>query len=98
MLNLDSDGFEIETTMNVRALNAGLKIVEVPSFEDRRIYGEGRLRTFPDGWRVLKTIFREWLAPRRSIARSLLAEARIQRINAAVDERAALPSGVKVEA
>ena len=97
MLKLDSDGFEIETAMNVRALGAGLKVVEVPSFEDRRIYGEGRLRTFPDGWRVLKTIFREWLAPRRSIARPLLAEARIQRITESVDERAAVPAGLEVE-
>ncbi len=61
-IHLDADGFEVETTMNVRALRAGLKIVEVPSFEDKRIYGEGRLRTIPDGWRVLKAIVREWLA------------------------------------
>jgi glycosyltransferase involved in cell wall biosynthesis len=60
-IHLDADGFEVETTMNVRALRAGLKVVEVPSFEDKRIYGEGRLRTFPDGWRVLKAIVREWL-------------------------------------
>lgn len=60
-IHLDADGFEVETTMNVRALRAGLKVVEVPSFEDRRIYGEGRLRTIPDGWRVLKAIVREWL-------------------------------------
>lgn len=59
-LDLDGDGFEIETMMNVRALKAGLRIAEVPSFEAARVYGEGRLRTFPDGWRVLKTIFREW--------------------------------------
>jgi glycosyltransferase involved in cell wall biosynthesis len=58
-LRLDSDGFEIETLMNVRALQAGLNVVEVPSFEDKRRYGAGRLRTIPDGWRVLKTIFRE---------------------------------------
>ena len=58
-LNLDGDGFEIETMMNVRALVAGLKIAEVPSFEAERVYGEGRLKTFPDGWRVLKTIFKE---------------------------------------
>jgi glycosyltransferase involved in cell wall biosynthesis len=64
-IHLDADGFEVETTMNVRALRAGLKVVEVPSFEDKRIYGEGRLRTIPDGWRVLKAIVREWLtAPR----------------------------------
>lgn len=58
-LQLNGDGFEIETMMNVRALRAGLKVAEVPSFEAARVYGEGRLRTFPDGWRVLKTIYRE---------------------------------------
>lgn len=62
-LHLDGDGFEIETIMNVRALRAGLKVVEVPSFEARRVYGTGRLRTIPDGWRVLKAIWREWRSP-----------------------------------
>ncbi len=60
-LRLDSDGFEIETLMNVRALQAKLKVVEVASFEDKRRYGSGRLRAVPDGWRVIRTIFREWL-------------------------------------
>ncbi|MBV8083690.1 MAG: glycosyltransferase family 2 protein [Chloroflexi bacterium] len=58
-LNLDCDGFEIETLMNLRAGLAGLKIAECPSFEACRIHGESRLRALPDGWRVLKTIFRE---------------------------------------
>jgi glycosyltransferase involved in cell wall biosynthesis len=58
-LELDGDGFEIETMMNVRALQAGLSVAEVPSFEAKRIYGEGRLRTIPDGWRVLRTIVQE---------------------------------------
>ena len=53
---------EIETLLNVRELKAGLKIVEVPSFEANRIFGESNLRAIPDGWRVLKTIFRERLA------------------------------------
>jgi glycosyltransferase involved in cell wall biosynthesis len=59
VLELNGNGFEIETMMNVRALRAGLKVVEVPSFEAKRVYGAGRLRTVPDGWRVLKTIWRE---------------------------------------
>lgn len=59
LLELDCDGFEVETMMNVRALKAGLQITEVPSFEYARIHGHGKLRTIPDGWRVLKTIFRE---------------------------------------
>ncbi len=58
-LALDGDGFEIETIMNVRALRAGLRVAEVPSFEAERIHGESNLRTFPDGWRVLKAIGRE---------------------------------------
>lgn len=65
-LDLDGDGFEIETMMNVRALRAGLKVVEVPSFEARRRYGVGRLRTIPDGWRVLTTILREGMSLLRS--------------------------------
>lgn len=58
-LDLDVDGFEIETLMNVRALRAGLTVAEVPSFEKPRIHGVSRLRTIPDGWRVLRTILRE---------------------------------------
>jgi glycosyltransferase involved in cell wall biosynthesis len=65
VLNLDSDGFEIETMINIRVLRAGLRIVEVPSFESRRVWGNGRLRTVPDGWRVLKTIIRERRRPGR---------------------------------
>ena len=65
-LKLDGDGFEIETVMNVRALRAGLKVVEVPSFEQLRIHGESHLRTFPDGWRVLKAIGRELRTARTS--------------------------------
>jgi glycosyltransferase involved in cell wall biosynthesis len=60
-LELDGKGFEIETLMNVRALKAGLRVAEVPSFEAKRVYGEGRLRTIPDGWRVLTTILKERL-------------------------------------
>jgi hypothetical protein len=58
-LDLDADGFEIETLMNVRALRAHLKVAEIPSFEAERIHGESNLNTFRDGWRVLKTIVRE---------------------------------------
>ncbi|MEV0582853.1 glycosyltransferase family 2 protein [Nonomuraea sp. NPDC050310] len=56
---LDCDGFEIETLMNVRAAQAGLLITEVPSMERSRLHGESNLHAVRDGWRVLKTIFRE---------------------------------------
>jgi len=61
-LNLDCDGFEIETLMNVRALKAKLKVMEVPSFEAERIYGTSNLNAMRDGMRVLKTILREYTA------------------------------------
>ena len=66
-LSLDGDGFEIETMMNVRALRAGLRVAEVPSFEAERVHGVGRLRAFPDGWRVLKTIVRERFSSRQRL-------------------------------
>jgi glycosyltransferase involved in cell wall biosynthesis len=59
LLELDADGFEIETVMNIRAIRANLRIAEVASFEEKRLHGEAKLRALPDGWRVLKTIFRE---------------------------------------
>lgn len=62
-LQLDSDGFEIETLMNIRALRAGLKVAEVPSFEKDRINGESHLRSVPDGLRVLRTIIQERFRP-----------------------------------
>jgi glycosyltransferase involved in cell wall biosynthesis len=58
-INIDCDGFEVETLMSLRARLARLKIVEVPSFEYRRIHGQSNLRTFRDGWRVLRTIITE---------------------------------------
>ena len=64
VLHLDADGFEVETLMNVRALRAGLRVVEVPSFEAERISGASHLHAFRDGWRVLRTIVRERLQRR----------------------------------
>ena len=58
-LDLDCDGFEIETLVNVRAVKAALSIVEVPSHEARRLHGESNLRTFRDGFRVLRTLLTE---------------------------------------
>lgn len=60
----DCSGFEVETLINVRAARAGLRVVEVPSLEHPRIYGESALHPVRDGLRVLRTIFSEW---RRSV-------------------------------
>jgi glycosyltransferase involved in cell wall biosynthesis len=58
-MNVDCDGFEVETLINIRVAKAGLRVAEVPSFEENRLYGESNLNTFRDGFRVLKTILRE---------------------------------------
>ncbi len=59
----DVDGFEIETSLNVQALRAHLKIAEVASMEARRVHGTSNLRTIPDGWRVLSTIMKLSMSP-----------------------------------
>lgn len=59
VLDLRSEGFEIECEMNVRAAVTGLRVIEVASFERCRIAGEAHLRPLPDGWRVLKQVVRE---------------------------------------
>jgi glycosyltransferase involved in cell wall biosynthesis len=58
------DGFEVETLVNVRAARAGLRVVEVPSFERTRIHGRSNLNAPLDGLRVLRTIAVErWRRP-----------------------------------
>lgn len=55
----DCDGFEIETLINIRIARAQLNVVEVPSFEFDRIYGQSNLNAIRDGARILRTIARE---------------------------------------
>jgi len=82
------DGFEIETVLNCRVAAAGLKIVEVPSVERRRIYGQSNLRTFADGARVLRTLVAELRRAER-MNHQPLASARARR--AFPVSRASLP-------
>lgn len=59
VLALDGEGFEIEMLMNLRAVRAGLRVIEIPCYEHKRVYGRSKLHSFRDGWRVLRTILRE---------------------------------------
>jgi glycosyltransferase involved in cell wall biosynthesis len=59
-LALDCNGFEVETVLSIRSATAGLRVTEVPSLEATRMHGTSNLRTFRDGFRVLRAIFREW--------------------------------------
>ena len=58
-MQIDCDGFEVETLMNVRVARAGLKVQEVGSHENERLFGESKLNATRDGFRVLRTILRE---------------------------------------
>jgi hypothetical protein len=60
-IDIDSDGFEVETLIGIRAHRAGLRTVEVPCFESNRIYGTSNLSATRDGLRILRVILRERL-------------------------------------
>jgi glycosyltransferase involved in cell wall biosynthesis len=61
-LGLRRPGFEIETEIIVKANRAGFQVVEIPSFESPRRFGESNLNTFRDGWRILRTLLSERLS------------------------------------
>jgi hypothetical protein len=63
LLSVDCVGFEVETLLNIRAVTAGLRVAEVPSFENPRLHGVSNLSAHRDGIRVLRTIVAEWVRP-----------------------------------
>lgn len=58
LLQLSATGFEIEAEMTVRAMQAGLRVAEVPSLELPRRHGKSNLRAVRDGMRVLRTVLK----------------------------------------
>ncbi len=60
-LGIDTDGFEVETLIGIRAHRARLKMSEVPCYEASRIHGNSNLNALRDGLRIFRTIIRERL-------------------------------------
>ena len=60
---LESENFEIETEILIKALNLNLVVTEVPSIEYERKNGTSNLNTFKDGFKIFRTIFRESINP-----------------------------------
>jgi glycosyltransferase involved in cell wall biosynthesis len=60
-IRIDTDGFEVELLIDIRAHRAGLKTAEVPCFETNRIHGSSNLNALSDGLRCLRVILRERL-------------------------------------
>jgi len=63
-LALTGRGFEIETEITVNAIQAGLRIAEVPTVELSRHYGTSHLHAWRDGRRILGFLTRARLQPR----------------------------------
>jgi glycosyltransferase involved in cell wall biosynthesis len=68
-LNVDGPGFEIETLLHISAATSGLRMAEVPSYEQCRIFGESNLSATRDGLRILRVIAREFVRARRPRSR-----------------------------
>ena len=58
-IRIDTDGFEVELLIDIRAHRAGLRTVEVPCFETHRIHGNSHLSAARDGLRCLRVILQE---------------------------------------
>jgi len=57
-LELDSEGFEIETEITIKALRKGMRVKEVPITYKRRSGTPSKLSGFRSGYRITKTILR----------------------------------------
>jgi glycosyltransferase involved in cell wall biosynthesis len=62
------EGFEVEALLSCQAARARLEVVEVASFESRRLHGTSNLRPLRDGLRILRIVLRERLRRRRAPA------------------------------
>jgi len=84
------DGFEVETLINIRVAQAGLKVTEVASYEHSRIHGVSNLNATSDGWRVLRTIFAEryYHHQRQKAERKLASEGLLSRQREVMPESA----------
>jgi glycosyltransferase involved in cell wall biosynthesis len=80
------DGFEIETLINIRVVEAGVRISEVGSVELARLNGRSNLNAVSDGIRVLRTAlqerrYRRMRATARSAARAAVEDAMAQLVD-----------------
>ena len=58
---LESNHFQIETEICIKAAKLGLRVVEIPSVELKRQHGTSKLSGFRDSFRIMRTIMHELL-------------------------------------
>jgi glycosyltransferase involved in cell wall biosynthesis len=59
-LALDASDYTIEYQMTMRALKAGMRVVEFPTIEGQRVAGETQAQSIPTGIRFVKAFWREF--------------------------------------
>jgi glycosyltransferase involved in cell wall biosynthesis len=57
-LAIESTGFNIEWELMIKAKRKGLRIVEIPSRERKRIYGKTNIHYLRDGSMIARTVFK----------------------------------------
>lgn len=60
-MNIESNRFDIEGEITIKAGKLKLKVAEIPTIEDERDHSDSKLRTFKDGGIILKRIIKEAL-------------------------------------
>lgn len=58
LINIKSEGFEVETEIIIKALKKGLRIMEVPITYRKRRGSVTKLKPIKVGSRMIKTIFK----------------------------------------
>jgi glycosyltransferase involved in cell wall biosynthesis len=66
-LGLDAPGLSWPCQSSIRFVRAGLRVVEIPANEPKRIGGARKMQPFKTGWEIVKLIIREFISfwPRR---------------------------------
>lgn len=62
-LGLDSHNWSFDTQIICRALKRGIRIVEIPSFEPKRVGGRAKLNLLDALWRIAGRVFLERITP-----------------------------------
>ena len=59
-LNLDCQGFALETQLMARAKRRGYRTIQIPVIEAARHNGSSHLSVIRDGWHIGSTVFVEF--------------------------------------
>lgn len=70
LLKLKAKSFDIEVEIKIQAAKHNLKILQIPSFEKKRAFGKGKLKTLRDGWIIFSRIMKEFFLDFVNVSKS----------------------------